>query len=83
MMHCGQTGAPAVGNCTTNITVIFSGFLRKQRIADGSGEAIAGETQRPGTGYGRVQFGGKHGTEAVRHAAQGRGTGERPEPENG
>lgn len=29
MMHCGQTGAPAVGNCTTNITVIFSGFSAK------------------------------------------------------
>ena len=28
-MHCGQTGAPAVGNCTTNITVIFSGFSAK------------------------------------------------------
>ena len=28
-MHCGQTGAPAVGNFTTNITVIFSGFSAK------------------------------------------------------
>ena len=25
----GQMGAPAVGNCTTNITVIFSGFSAK------------------------------------------------------
>ena len=28
-MRCGQMGAPAVGNCTTNITVIFSGFSAK------------------------------------------------------
>lgn len=28
-MHCGQTGAPAVGNFTTNTTVIFSGFSAK------------------------------------------------------
>lgn len=28
-MHCGQTGAHAVGNFTTNITVIFSGFSAK------------------------------------------------------
>lgn len=77
-----QVSDVTINNYLRNLRVFFN-WCVDEDIAEGSGKAIAGESQGLETGYGRVHEHGEDGIAAVRHAAQERRAGEQPEPERG